>query len=196
MKPAMRLRPAPALVVLALLGAGCGGGETRQETTTPVEDTRPPPPAAPVSARGADAVTARVGSRGGTLELSNGTRLSIPDGALASEVEITLRVAADGQAFEDRETRRPLSAVVEIVPSLTATSGHEFTVSMPAQPIPDGFDRSDLALAHETDDTRGRPIGSGTHTRWDMWPARIDGDRFAADLGIIEGHRLQFGVSR
>lgn len=196
MTTSIRFAVRALLVAGALFAVACGGGaaETREETTTPVAET--PPPAVPAHARGSDTVTARVGTRGGTLELANGSRLEIPAGALEREVEITMRVAADGQAFEDRELRRPLSAVVEILPQVPAAGGQRFRLSMPAQPIPDGFERSDLALGHETDDTRGRPIGTATHTRWDMWPARIEGERFVSDLDMLAGHRMQFGVSR
>ncbi len=182
-------------LLFGALVVGCGGAaaETTTTTTTPVEA---PPPATAAHARGSDVVSARVGRMGGDLELANGARLEIEPGAITQEVQITMRSVDDGQAFGDRETRRPLTPVVDVSPGLMAQGGAHFRFSMPAQPIPSGFSEDDLALGHERDATRGRLTGSATHTRWDMFHARVINGRFVAELDELGGHRLQFGVSR
>lgn len=185
-----------AAVVIALACAsGCGGArpEPVVASTAPVEEATPAR-RGPVSARGENDVRATVGADGGTLELANGARLEIPAGALDSDVEIRLHVGAEAREAWDDETKRPLGPVVDVEPAITASSG-QFRVSAPAMPLPDGFDLSDLALGAE-EEVGDTHLGGATRTRWQMWPARVDGNRFVAELPALGGHRLQFGVSR
>lgn len=185
-----------AVVIVLALAGGCGGGASAEPvvaSTTPVEEATPARRGV-VSARGESEVRATVGVEGGTLELANGARLEIPAGALDSDVELHFHVGSPAREAWDAETKRPLGPVVELEPAMRAASG-QFRVSAPASPLPDGFDAADLALGHEevVGDTH---LGGATRTRWQMWPARIDGDRFVAELPALGGHRLQFGVSR
>ena len=183
-----------AAIALALAG-GCGGASSEVTTTssTPVEEATPVR-RGPVSARGDEAVRATMGSEGGTLELANGARLEIPPGALSSDVEIEFRVAPAAREAWDVETKRALGVVVEVSPGLRAASG-QFRVSAPGAALPEGFDEDDLALGHE-EEVGDTHLGGATRTRWQMWPARIEGGRFVAELPALSGHRMQFGVSR
>lgn len=184
-----------AALVLALAG-GCGGGASSEPvvaSSTPVEEATPVR-RGPVSARGDDDVRATVGAEGGTLELANGARLEIPAGALDSDVELHFHVGHDAREAWDAETKRPLGPIVEVAPAVRASSG-QFRFSAPAARLPEGFEVADLALGQE-EEVGATHLGGATQTRWQMWPARIDGDRFVADLPALGGHRLQFGVSR
>lgn len=174
---------------------GCGGGASSQPAeTTPVAEA-PPRPVGPVSARGEREVRARVGRAGGTLELANGGRLEIPEGALDEEIEIVLSVGPEAREAWDDETKRALGPVLEVSPPLAAHAGR-FRISAPATQLPPGFEDDDLALGSEEENAAGRGMTQATMTRWQMWPARIEGGRFVADMPSFGGHRVQFGVSR
>jgi hypothetical protein len=178
---------------LALLSACGGGTQSTVLESTPREEISAPPPPTPVHARGDREVRVRVGRAGGTLELANGARLEIPEEAIASEVEISFRVAPPAREAWDDETKRALGPSLEIEPAIRAQSG-QFRISCPASPIPPGFDREDLALG--TEEEAGATLGGATMTRWQMWPARVEGNRFVADMPAFPGQRVQFGVSR
>jgi hypothetical protein len=189
----MQLRGRAWLVSTALVLAACGGGSQQRPVATAdvLDDT--PPSSTPSRARGENEVIARVGRAGGTLELANGARIDIPAGALDQEVEIRFHVSPPAREAWNDETKRPLGPMLEITPSLTAASG-EFRVSCPATQIPHGWEPSDLALGHEEE--QGTSMSGRTQTRWQMWPARIEGNRFIAEVPYFHGHRFQFGVSR
>ncbi|MEC7526448.1 MAG: hypothetical protein VYE22_41600 [Myxococcota bacterium] len=182
---------------LALMCAGCGGSQDVGETTGGPLVEPEPEPAGPVSASGTEEARAAVGEAGGTLSLTNGARLEIPAGALQGETEVALQVGADGRAFGDAERQRPLGPMINVVPAILATEGTSFSISIPEQPLPSGFESSDLAFAMEEVDDDQRAIDTlGTQTRWQFYPVRVEGGRFRADVGGLPGHRLQFGVAR
>jgi hypothetical protein len=147
----------------------------------------------PVHARGEQEVRARVGRAGGTLELANGVRLEIAEGALEGDIDIVFRTAPAAREAWDDETKRALGPSLEITPAIRS-NGRPFRLSCPALPMPSGFEPEDLALGVEEE--AGSTLGGATATRWQMWPARIEGNRFVADLPAISGQRVQFGVSR
>lgn len=178
---------------LALVLLACGGATSPPPAAAPA----PPPPPRPVSAQGASEVRADVTTAGGTLALADGVRLEIPGGALVHTAEVVLSHGAEGRAFADAERQRPLGPMITIVPSLVAAEGRHFTVSIPAQPIPNGFEVTDLALGMEEVDDQQRAIGTlSTQTRWQFYPVRIENGRWVADVGGLHGHRLHFGVAR
>jgi hypothetical protein len=181
-----------AIALLALTTAACGGAASSSPAAS--ETTVAAEPAHAVSARGDREVHARVGRAGGTLELGNGARLEIPEGALTEDVELVLHIGSPAREAWDDETKRALGPVIEIRPAI-ASSGGEFRISCPSEPIPSGFQPADLALGHE-EDAGATHLGGATATRWQMWPARIEGGRFVAAMPTLAGHRLQFGVSR
>ena len=89
------------VVGLSFFGAtcaisACGASSTQQQPTTfptassdPVESS-----SSEVHKRGGKKLIVEVGPRGGTLELGNGARIAIPQGALSETVEVTFAEGA------------------------------------------------------------------------------------------------------
>lgn len=185
-------------VVSSLLALGCGGSQADQGSTTGGGLQEEPPPRAvgPANASGSDEATATVGSAGGTFSLSNGGRLEIPNGAISDPVDVRFAVGADGQAFGDRENQRPLGPMLAVEPQIVSQGGM-MRVSIPQQPIPNGWAEEDLAFAMEEVHDEQRAIDTlGTVTRWQMYRARVEGGRLVAEVEGLPGHRVQFGVAR
>jgi len=137
-----------------------------------------------------------VGRAGGTLSLTNGARLEIPAGALDELTEVTLSHGAEGQAFGDREAQRALGPMLNIEPPLYS-DGVAFVVSIPEQPIPNGWSTEDLAFAMEEVSDEQRAIDVlGTVTRWQFYNTNVEGGRIRASTTGLHGHRVQFGVAR
>jgi hypothetical protein len=176
--------------------AGCGGSRSAQATTGGPLIEEPAEPALSSSVSGSREARALVGEQGGTLSLTNGARVEIPPGALGRAVEVDLAVAATCRAFGDAESQRPLGPVLSVGPALD-TSGREIEISIPQQPIPNGFEESDLAFAIEEADSGARAIDTlGTETRWQFFPVRVENGRFVARVPSLPGNRVQFGVAR
>ena len=100
-----------------------------------------------------------------------------------------------GQAFGGGITQRALGPMLRVEPDLVSEGG-AFVVSIPRQRLPDEFQESDLALAMEEVGQQRAIDTLGTQTRWQFYPARIDGERFVAEMQGLHGHRVQFGVAR
>ena len=194
----MRVWIVCAGLVIGLSSLGCGSDQAQSTTGGGLQEAeRPPPrPAGPVSASGSAEARATVGPAGGTLSLSNGARLEIPAGALSAPTEVVLSHGVEGQAFRDRETQRALGPMLNIEPVLRS-GGAEFVVSIPQQPVPNGWSQEDLAFAMEEVSDEQRAIDVlGTVTRWQYYPVRMTGGRLAAHTMGLQGARVQFGVSR
>ena len=187
----MRLEYATSVAALLLMACGAP-----QEQTRATEPPPAPAPVGPANASGAESATARVGRVGGTFTLGSGARLEIPSGAITEEVEVTMSVGAEGQAFGDAERQRPLGPMFAVTPRLVAEQG-ALRVSVPRQTIPSGFSEDDLAFAMEEVDDEQRAIDVlGTQTRWQFYRVTVEGQRFVAEVGGLPGHRLRFGVAR
>jgi hypothetical protein len=182
------------LVFLTLL-LGCGAArQSEPVAVAPVEEA--PAPVGPVNARGDDAVRARVGAAGGTLSLSNGARLEIPEGALSEEVEIAMSNAPACRAFGDAESQRPLGPVLNVEPPLSTSTG-AFELSIPQVALPGGYREDDLAFAVEDVAVGSRASETlATETHWNFLPVVVRNGRFVARTDGLPGHRVQFGVAR
>ena len=183
------------LISWSSLGACAGSAPSGSSasTTTPVETRNKTLPA--VHKRGAQKLIVEVGAAGGTLELDNGARLVIPEGALSENVEITLSEGARTTAFSNKEHERPLGPIVEISPPI-ALAG-PVRISIPLGQMPEGFSERDLALGLEVVSSTQRAVqGYGVQTRWDYLPASSEGGRAVADLQEIPGYRAQFVLSK
>jgi hypothetical protein len=173
--------------------ASSAPGGSSASTTTPVEVRNKTLPA--VHKRGAQKLIVEVGTAGGTLELDNGARLVIPEGALAQNVEITFSEGARTTAFSNHEYEKPLGPTIEISPEVELAS--PVRLSIPLKQLPDGFEEKDLAMGLEVVSSTQRAVqGYGVQTRWDYLTASAEGGRAVADLEQIPGYRVQFVVSK
>jgi hypothetical protein len=175
--------------------AACAGSAPSEasSTTTPVESRNTTLPA--VHKRGGQKLIAEVGSAGGTLELDNGARLDIPAGALSENIQFTFAEGARTTAFSNHEYERPIGPIVEVAPGTTLES--PVRISIPLPKLPEGFEEKHLALGVEGVSKTQRAVGGqGLQTRWDYLTASAQGGRAVAELSEIEGHRVQFVVSK
>lgn len=182
---------------IVLVASACGGPQAR--STAVEDDLAPEAPPAPsdVAVHGTSEARARIGRAGGTLSLANGARLVIPPGALSEETEVALLVGAEGHAFGDAERQRALGPMLAVEPAIVSAGGVPFELSIPEQPIPTGFERSDLAFAIEETHEGARAIETlATRTRWQFYPVVVEGGRFVVRTSGFGGHRVQFGVAR
>lgn len=189
------------LAVLGLVGAvGCGGGNESEPLFTPENTggeaaTRS---AGPVHERGDTSVTATVGPAGAVLELSNGARLEIPQGALGDEVELVFGLGARTQAFSNRDHERTVGPTLIIQPALVAQPGTRIVLSAPVAAIPQPFTEEDVTLATETVDEMDprADVRPTVQTIWQYAPASVQGGRLTAELQELPGMRVQFLLSR
>ena len=189
------MRSAHWVFGLALLAA-CAGSTRHQPSSTPVASAAPDDvPRGEVHKRGSSKLIAVVGPSGGTLELANGARLTIPNGALTEPVEITFSEGAHTTAFSNHEYERPIGPIVEIAPEVSLAAPVE--VSVPMGMLPEGFAPEHLTLGLEVLASNQRAVpGQATNTRWDYLQATNKGGRAAASLNSIPGFRVQFVVSK
>lgn len=182
----------------AALLVACGGAPAPEPEEAPVAA---PEPQGPVAVEDDTEAVATVGPAGGTLSLTNGTRLVIPEGALEAPTEIRLEFSTTegARAFADTElgSQAPLGNVLRIRPYVPAVRG-AFEFSTRAQDIPERFEARDLTLAVEEEShaQRAEAMDAPMRTRWQYYPARELDGRFVAQLPVLHGHRLQFGVYR
>ena len=181
-----------------VLAVACGGSTAskppphRAAQTSPIEHSEP---SSPVHKRGSDKLIVEVGRAGGTLELDNGARLEIPQGALSEPVEITFSRGNHTTAFSNHEWERPLGPTLEIAPAIGL--GSPVKVSVPMAVLPEGFSEEDLALGLEVPSDKQRAVEmTGTQTRWDYLPAANAKGRATAQLDSVPGYRLQSVVSK
>ncbi|MBW2461451.1 MAG: hypothetical protein JRH11_07380 [Deltaproteobacteria bacterium] len=139
-------------------------------------------------------VAAVIGSAGGTLSLTNGSRVEIPAGALSETFEVHLSVGTQTQAFNNRDYERPLGPTIHLQPAMATST--PFVVSIPAANIPREFTGGDLTLAVEVPAAGQRAgVMGATQTTWSHVDARAENGRFVADLPDVAGMRLQFLVA-
>jgi hypothetical protein len=158
--------------------SGGGGGEVTSE----------------VHKRGSKKLIAEVGPPGGTLELDNGARLTIPSGALSETVEFTFSEGARTTAFANHEYERAIGPTLEIAPGAALSSPVQ--VSVPISTLPEGFREEHLTLGLEVPSQAQRLESQNVQTRWDYLPASSQSGRAVASLTEVPGFRVQFLVSK
>jgi hypothetical protein len=158
--------------------SGGGGGEVTSE----------------VHKRGSKKLIAEVGPPGGTLELDNGARLTIPSGALTETVEFTFSEGARTTAFSNHEYERAIGPTLEIAPGAALSSPVQ--VSVPLAALPEGFREEHLTLGLEVPAQAQRLESQNVQTRWDYLPAQSQSGRAVASLSEVPGFRVQFLVSK
>lgn len=182
------------------VGVGaCGASAPAQQQPSTVLPASTPAPetssGAEVHKRGGKKLIAEVGPNGGTLELGNGARISIPRGAFSETVEVTFAEGARTTAFSNHEYEKAIGPTLEIAPEVSLSA--PLQVSVPLATLPEGFSDTDLALGLEVASEAQRAVQmQGVQTRWDYLPAQNKGGRAVAELAQLPGYRVQFLVSR
>ena len=195
------LRTVGFIWVIAALG--CGGSDEPEPLFTEENvggggGSQPAGGGAAVHERGDDSVTATVGPAGGTLELSNGAKLEIPQGALGDQVDVIFGVGSRTQAFANREYERTIGPTLIIQPSMVMQPGKRATLSAPLSSIPQPFTEEDVALATEEVDEYDpqSDVRNTVQTVWQYNAASVQGGRLVAELQEIPGFRVQFLLSQ
>lgn len=187
-----------AVFLGASASAACGATTppSRQPPNMPAPSTAPTQKTlAEVHKRGGDKLIAEVGPNGGTLELGNGARISIPRGAFSAPIEMTFAEGTRTTAFANHEYEKPVGPILEIAPGVQPAV--PLQVSVPIPTLPEGFAASDLTLGLEVMADLQRAVQmQGVQTRWDYLPAQSQNGRAIAELSVVPGYRLQFLVSR
>jgi len=183
------------LACLSLMSA-CGGSAPTVAPHAPTELSQSAAKHSfPVHQRGTDKIVVEVGAAGGVLELDNGARLDIPEGALSEALTLTFAEGARTTAFSNQDFERALGPTLEIAPELSLAA--PVSVSIPLAQLPEGFAPKDLALGVEVMATQQRAVGGqGTQTRWDYTTATSEHGRAQAQLTRLSGLRVQFIVSK
>lgn len=186
-------------IVTALVApfAACGGSSTPapqtafsgEETSGGSGEVR-----SEVHKRGSKKLIAEIGPPGGTLELDNGARLTIPSGALSETVEFTFSEGSHTTAFSNHEYERAIGPTLEIAPG--AALGAPVQVSVPLTALPEGFREEHLTLGLEVPSQTQRLESQNVQTRWDYLPAESKSGRAVASLTEVPGFRVQFLVSK
>jgi len=186
-------------IVGAIAGFGCGGGASEpthayasQESSgeEAVSDT-------PVRKRGGDMIEVTMGPAGGTLELGNGARIEIPQGALDEATPMVFRVAPATTAFLNQEGLQALGPLVLVSPEIYGAEREMIVFSIPLSSLPAGYDAAHLRIANEQPEGDQREYAENTTTtRWHYNAATMEGGRAIARFPSLPGMRLQFVVSK
>ena len=139
----------------------------------PLRPSRPnQSPPSPVHLRGDRTAEGEVGPAGGSLSLTNGARLEIPEDALDEEVVIAFSVTSATQAYANRDDIQLVGPSVMAIPPLNAADGAQFTVSVPIPNLPRDLPDEAVQLAVEMTDAHQR-VGSSatTQTHWELHPS-------------------------
>lgn len=176
--------------------SGCASAPARQPTTVvpasePVVERGD---GGEIHKRGGKKLTAEVGPSGGTLELGNGARITIPRGAFIEPVEVTFAEGARTTAFANHDYEKPIGPTLEIAPGVELSA--PLQVSVPLSALPEGFSDTDLTLGLEVPADAQRLEMAAVQTRWDYLPAQNQHGRAVAELAQLPGYRVQFLVSK
>jgi hypothetical protein len=183
----------------ALAGPACGGSGSSGASTTSYGGEESSgggsgEVTSEVHKRGSKKLIAEVGPPGGTLELDNGARLTIPSGALSETVEFTFSEGARTTAFANHEYERAIGPTLEIAPGAALSSPVQ--VSVPLATLPEGFREEHLTLGLEVPANAQRLESQNVQTRWDYLPAESKSGRAIASISEVPGFRVQFLVSK
>jgi ZU5 domain len=187
-----------AALAAPLVCAACGGSSTPAPQSA-VQDAESSggvsgEVTSEVHKRGSKKLIAEIGPPGGTLELDNGARLTIPSGALSETVEFTFSEGSRTTAFSNHEYERAIGPTLEIAPGAALSSPVQ--VSVPITTLPEGFREEHLTLGLEVPSSAQRLESQNVQTRWDYLPAESKSGRAVASLSEVPGFRVQFLVSK
>jgi hypothetical protein len=167
--------------------SACGG-----RSAGPASATSPVPvePDGPVQIRGDESAAADVGMEGGTLELASGARLEVPRGAFRAAERVNMASAQPTGAF-NVDTDQPVGPAFVIQPDVESEAG-PFVLSVPFSAVPPGYEPSEVAIAIEEPSDSQRALVGSVQTRWNLYPAAIEGSRLRATTPVLPGFRFQF----
>lgn len=190
----------PLSIVLTLL-ASCGSSQAPRRASQPFGDDVVARTADPVRAsryRGDRVAQGPVGAQGGSLELSSGVKLVVAEGALTETIDLTLSLGDDPSSLGRTDDEKRVGPSVNVMPAVQGATTNAFTLRVPFATLPDGFSAGDVALAVESphEDQRALQGGVSTRTRWDYFPASVEGNELRAVLQALPGLRVQFVVTR
>lgn len=192
----------PTLLVAFAFASACGGSTASEpRPSQPYGDdvvARTAEPLRAAAHRGDRVATGAVGQAGGSLELSNGSKLVIAPRALSENVEVTVSLADDASSLGRTDDEKRVGPSLNVMPAMAAQTAGGFVLTVPFVSLPDGFSADDVALAVESphEDQRALQGGVSTRTRWDYFPARVVGSELKAELSAFPGLRVQFVVAR
>ncbi len=136
-----------------------------------------------------------VGRAGATFDLGSGVRLVIPPGAITTDTQVAVQSVRSSDAFSNREDERAFGNTMVISPEIETENGEPFVLSIPLQNV-DGFERPEFALGYEEPTGEAAAGGVASTTRWNVFPAAVNGNRIEARVPRFFGLRVQFVVSR
>lgn len=201
MGTSMKVLGLARITILAapLVCLACGGSSTPPPETAATQDAESSggvtgEVTSEVHKRGSKKLIAEIGPPGGTLELDNGARLTIPQGALSETVEFTFSEGSRTTAFANHEYERAIGPTLEIAPGAALSSPVQ--VSVPIAALPEGFREEHLTLGLEVPSSAQRLESQNVQTRWDYLPAESKSGRAVASLSEVPGFRVQFLVSK
>jgi hypothetical protein len=132
-----------------------------------------------------------IGSGGGTLELDEGPRVTIPPGTVKGGQEFVLKVAPKTTAFSNKESEKPLGPTFAFAPAVDASGSEGIEVSYPLGTLPKGW--GEPSIAHEVQEGAAISYGeNSTRTNWQYERAKLSGGRVVAHLASVDGLRMQF----
>jgi hypothetical protein len=184
--------------VLSITLLGCGGAASSSEGVETEAYTQEVSNR-PVHKTGGSEVTATFGPAGGSLELSNGVRVEVPEGTVQEATDVVLKVAPITTVFKNEEYEKAVGPNFLITPDLTAPEGKSLVISILFSAFPEGFSEENLYLATEEIGTahEQRAFGENSQaTRWEYRKVTFNNGRAVAQLDALSGMRLQFVLSK
>lgn len=173
---------------------GCGAGSSPAATSGTTANQAAATASGPVSRRGEERIEVTIGPAGGTLELANGMRLVIPEGALPQEVDIAFSATTGSRIFRHREDQESVGPAVMLTPAFRTAV--PMTLSVPFQRMPAGYSSEDLAIGVEVLDNQRALSMGGVQTRWQLQLARMRDGRLEGEVTESHGLRYQFVAAR
>jgi hypothetical protein len=142
-----------------------------------------------VARSGSGSVTATLGPGGGSLELTEGPKITVPAGVIEGGQDFVLKLAPMTTAFANKESEKALGPTFSFSPPLDA----QIEVSFPLGSMPDGW--GDPSIAYEQQEGADIKGEDSTRTKWQYERAKYSGGRVVATVPQATGMRLQFTLT-
>jgi hypothetical protein len=179
-------------IMACALGVGCGGSQAAAPAASTANEVHErgnsqDGPVNAVTKHGSGKVQAHFGKGGGTLELEEGPRVTVPAGEVDGAQDFVLELAPKTTAFSNKESERALGPTFSFSPPLDGN----IEVSFPLASLPAGW--GDPSIAYEVAEGEAIQYGEdSTRTKWQYERAQYSGGRLTAHLSEATGLRMQF----